>query len=197
MKKIGISSAESLNLAIGLISRGGLLMHPTETCYGLAVDIFNESALGKLYRVKGMPAEKPLSILVDGIGMAQEYGIFSDKALELAQRYWPGSLSIMVPRKRKLPAFFNKGSDFVSIRCSSLDFCSNLVKALGSPVTTTSANSYGEPELYLPKSIIGIDLLVDGGELFGSRPSTIVKIDNDLVEIIRQGDIASLANELF
>lgn len=178
--------------AVEVLKSGGLVMHPTETCYGLAVDVFNEDALKKLYRVKKMALDKPVSILVDGIGMAQEYGLFSEKAFVLAQKYWPGPLSILIPRKRNLPDFLNPGSDYVSIRFSSNDFCTEMVRELGRPVTTTSANVAGEPQLYKVEDqdfVKEVDFVVDGGEISQNKPSTIVKIDGDKLEVIRQGSI--------
>lgn len=178
---------------VEILKSGGIVMHPTETCYGLAVDVFNEEALKKLYKVKKMALDKPVSILVDGLGMAQEYGVFSEKAFELAQNYWPGPLSIMLPRKRNLPDYLNPGSEYVSIRCSSDDFCVKMVKEFGRPVTTTSANVAGQPQLYKvdkgQKFLNGVDFIIDGGEISQNRPSTIVKVDGDNVEIIRQGSV--------
>jgi L-threonylcarbamoyladenylate synthase len=192
MKKINISDSKALDETVKVLKNGGIVMHPTETCYGLAVDIFNEVALNKLYKLKGMSRDKPLSILVDGFGMANEYGIFSDKAFELAESHWPGPLSIIVPKRNKLPECFNFEEDFVSIRYSSNEFCTEMVKAFGRPVTTTSANRAGEKSFYSAK--VGdfgkfLDLVVDGGEISQNKPSTIVKVDGDRVEVIRQGDI--------
>lgn len=170
---------------------GGLVMHPTETCYGLAVDIFNKEALGKLYEVKKMALDKPVSILVGSLEMAREYGEFSGKALELAEKYWPGPLSIVVPRKASLPEFLNQGQKFVSIRFSSNEFCRGMVLGLGKPVTTTSANVSGECQLYKPdvSGIEGVDLLVDGGGIAENKPSTIVKVEGERVLVLRQGEI--------
>ena len=179
----------NLQLGINALRNGGILMHPTETCYGLAVDIFNEEALGCLYRVKGMSEGKPLSILVADLQMAQEYGVFGKKALELSEKYWPGALSILVPRTQKLPSFFNRGPEFVSIRISSNEFCRGMVKELGRPVTTTSANKAGEREFYEVREIEGVDCVVDGGKLSGNKPSTIVKVEGDELTILRQGDL--------
>lgn len=177
-----------VNQALIALKNGGVVMHATETCYGLAADVLNEEALTKLYDLKGMAADKPVSILVDGYGMASEYGVFSEKAFALAQKHWPGPLSILVPRSKKLPEFFNPGHEFVSIRCSSDSFCTEMVKALGRPVTTTSANKAGEPQLYLPQKFDErIDLVVDAGELIANKPSTIVRVDGDRLEILRQG----------
>ena len=71
MKILQIIDSEALDEAAFMLKNGGLVMHPTETCYGFAVDVFNENALRKLYRLKGMSEEKSVSILVDGLGMAE------------------------------------------------------------------------------------------------------------------------------
>lgn len=187
--KILIDDKLAVDKTANVLREGGLVMHPTETCYGLAVDVFNEEALEKLYEVKGMPADKPVSILVEDLEMAKEFGVFSNKASELAEKYWPGALSILVPRTDKLPRFLNPGSEFVSMRVSSMEFCRKIVLGLGNPVSTTSANKFGEPELYLPEDIEGVDLLVDGGEIEKNKPSTIVKVDGEDVSVLRQGDV--------
>lgn len=189
MQKIDIDHPDALKLATTILNEGGVVMHPTETCYGLAVDIFNKQALAKLYKVKKMDLDKPVSILIDGLGMALKYGVFSETALQLAKDYWPGALSILVPRKRDLPEFLNPGNDFVSFRHSSLSFCTEMVKALGRPISTTSANKSGENEFYKPFKLKGVDLLIDGGEILKTRPSTIVKVEGDQIIILRHGDV--------
>ncbi len=187
--RIFIDDKAAVGKTVEVLREGGLVMHPTETCYGLAVDVFSEGALRKLYDAKGMPADKPVSILVDSLEMAREFGVFSDKASELADKYWPGALSILVPRTDKLPKFLNPGSEFVSMRISSMKFCVDMVSALGRPVSTTSANKFGEPEFYSPVEIEGVDLLIDGGEIEKNKPSTIVKVEGDRIAVLRQGDV--------
>mgnify|MGYP003953909565 CR=1 FL=1 len=191
MKTININDKNLYKTVNKVLWDGGVVMHPTETCYGLAVDVFNKSALKKLYELKEMSTDKPVSILIDSVGMAQEFGLFSDKAFDLASEYWPGPLSILVPRSKELPDFLNEDNDFVSMRHSSMDFCMNMVEEFGRPVTTTSANKTTESQLYLPdaSSLKGVDLLVDGGEIKSNKPSTIVKVDGDNLTILRQGDL--------
>lgn len=171
--------------AVEVLRAGGVVMHPTETCYGFAVDVGNPVAMEKLYRLKGRDAKKPMSIMVAGLEMAKKYGEFSEKALELAEKYWPAPLTIIVP----------SGEKFVGMRCPDHKFSRDLVKAFGSPITTTSANLAGEDPLYeadfetfgdLAKDI---DLVVDGGEIPFHRPSTIVKVVGEDVEIVRVGDL--------
>lgn len=193
-----IDQSGVLEKAIEVLRSGGVVMHPTETCYGLAVDVINRTALEKLYRVKGRDAKKPVSILVSGLEMARKFGKFSEKALELAEKYWPGPLSILVPRTDNLPGFVNPSEPFVSIRWSGMEFCSKLVEKFGNPITTTSANLAGQEPLY--EADLGgfgelaneIDLVVDGGKISGNRPSTLVRVDGDKMKIIRQGEISLL-----
>lgn len=195
MKKINITDPDSIKLAVGVLSSGGVLMHPTETCYGFAVDVFNEKALNKLFLLKGRDANKPLSIMVSSLEMAQKYGEFSEKALELVEKHWPGPLSIVVPRKSSLPDFFNLNENFVSIRYSDYPFCSELVKEFGKPIVTTSANLSDMPPLYkvdltqFKDLVEEIDLVVDGGELVENKPSTVVKVEGNKVIVLRQGGL--------
>jgi len=195
MKKIELDDG-AVGSAVEVLKNSGIVMHPTETCYGMAVDVFNEQALEKLYKVKGMERNKPLSILVDSLEMAEKYGEFSEKALQLDKEYWPGPLAIIVPRKN-LPEFFNIGDDFVSFRVSSDKFCLEMIKGFGKPVTTTSANRAGLPQLYSAENLESafgefsgeLDLVIDGGKIPENKPSTIVKVDGDQVLVIRQGDL--------
>lgn len=176
----------------GVLESGGVVMHPTETCYGFAVDIFNEDALLKLRNIKGRD-DKPFSILVDSLEMAKKYGEFSSTALKIAEKYWPGPLSIVVPRSEGLPEFFNPGDEFVSIRCSSDEFSRMMVWSFGRPVTTTSANISGQEPLYeadvstFGEKAFEIDFVIDGGKLPKVSPSTVIKVVGDRVEVLRAG----------
>jgi len=195
MKTIQIQQEGVAIESANVIRNGGVVMHPTETCYGFAADIFNEDALSKIYTIKGREENKPFSMLVDSFEMAEKYGEFSELARNIAKKYWPGALSIIVPRKLALPEFFNEGEKFVSIRLSSDKFTSEMLRNFGGPVTTTSANVSGLPPLYsvdmsqFCEKASYIDLVVDGGPLSENKPSTIVKIIGSEMSILRQGDI--------
>jgi L-threonylcarbamoyladenylate synthase len=195
MEIVDINFVEIYEKVSSTLAGGGLVMHPTETCYGLAVDVFNEDALKKLYKAKEMEADKPVSILVSSVEMARVYGEFSQTAMELVDKFWPGALSIVVPRSPMLPKFFNEGHEFVSIRFADHKFCNGMVEDFGKPVTTTSANKTGELHLYNPdlteyESLEKyIDVLVDGGDIEREEPSTMVKVEGDKVEILRQGGV--------
>lgn len=188
VNNISISDNLAITKAVEVLRAGGVVMHPTETCYGFAVDVSNPVALAKLYKLKGRDAKKPMSIMVADLEMAKKYGEFSEKAMGLAEKYWPAPLTIIVP----------SGEKFVGIRCPDHKFSRDLVEAFGSPITTTSANLSGEDPLY--EADVGsfgelaseIDLVVDGGEIPFHRPSTIVKVVGEDVEIIREGDLKAI-----
>lgn len=190
-----ITDKQVIQKAVRILQTGGVVMHPTETCYGLAVDVRNKEALEKLYKIKLRDANKPVSILVANLEMAQKYGEFSKKALQLAEKYWPGPLSILVPRTKNLPKFLNVEQEFVGIRCADHQFSRDLVEAFGFPITTTSANLANQAPLYeadlsgFGELVKNIDFVVDGGKIFENKPSTIVKVCGDMIEVVRQGGI--------
>jgi L-threonylcarbamoyladenylate synthase len=181
--------------AAEVLKKGGIVLHPTETCYGFAVDPFNKEALEFLYEVKKMERNKPLSIMVDSVGMADKFGLFSDYAQTIVEQFWPGPVSIMVmKRKGSLPEFFNEGEKFVSIRYSSDPFSTKMVELLKGPIVTTSANLAGKPPCYgvleLKKQLgvrkFGkIGFVADGGKIPPNPPSTIVKIVGDTTVFVR------------
>lgn len=144
---------------LATLSKSGVLLHPTETCYGLAVDIFQQQALEKLYAIKQMKEDKPVSIMVKNLEQAERYGVFNDLARRLAQQFWPGPLTIIVPRKNKrrnktetsqseLPLFLNPGTTTIGFRCPDHDFTQSMLQAYSNPLATTSANISGFPEAY-------------------------------------------------
>ena len=181
--------------AVEALKKGEIVLHPTETCYGLAVDPMNEEALKLLYEVKKMDEGKPLSIMVSSIDMADKFGLFSNYAKIIIDKFWPGPVSIMVMKRQSgLPEFFNPGEKFVSIRYSSDPFSTAMVEELGGPIVTTSANLSGKPPCYSVlnfKKQAGvrrygqIGFVVDDGKIPENPPSTIVKIIGDTTVFVR------------
>jgi L-threonylcarbamoyladenylate synthase len=191
---VALKAAEALR-------KGEVILHPTETVYGLACDPKNEEALKLLYEIKNRLEEKPVSVMVDSIGMADKYGIFSNYATSLLDQFWPGPVSVMVLKRRgMLPEFFNPGHKFVAIRYSNDSFCQDLVEKFGGPIVTTSANLSDKPACYKVQDVkkqLGVrrfgklGLVVDEGKLEENPPSTIVKIVGDTTVFVR-GDGSEL-----
>lgn len=185
---------DALEQALQVLRDGGIVAHPTDTCYALAVDITNEKALKKLYTMKGLPKDKPVSILVGSLEEAQEYGEFCDLALRLANEFWPGPLTLVVPRKKKVPKFLNPEAKCIGIRVIDSKVANALIKDLGGPVTTTSANHHGAPTPFSADDISAApDLLIDVGDLEKhTKPSTVLHVENDQATTLRPGNLFDL-----
>lgn len=191
-----------ISTAISALRKGGVVLHPTETCYGLTADVFSEQAVAKAYALKDMAELKPVSIMVSNLEEAMKYGRFSEKALELAREYWPGPLTIVVPRTELLPTFLNKGVSTVGIRCPHHEITQELLTEFGGPLITTSANRTGEPQAYDVETFLigrdadeaggnGIpDAIIDMGHILEVEPSTIVEVIGNEMKVLRNGPIA-------
>lgn len=176
---------------VRVLQQGGIVLHPTETCYGLAVDIFNQEALQKLYRIKKMSNFKPVSIIVSSIADAKCWAEINDYSEELMEKYWPGPYTFVVKRKGTLPKFFNISKDKVGLRNPSVESLLNIEKKLGHPVTTTSANISGRSETYdindfftqlnAENILVQPDLIIDGGTLEKNPPSTVYDCEDDVL----------------
>jgi len=181
---------------VRVLRLGGVVLHPTETCYGLAVDIFNEDALKKLYALKQMHQFKPVSIVVADKEDATRWAEVKEKAEGLFEKFWPGPYTFLLNRDGSLPQFFCKGISKVGLRNPAYKSVLNVVKKMGHPITTTSANVSRKPETYdindfftqlkSVNSKLQPDLIVDGGFLGIQEPSVIYDTVEDVV--VRGGD---------
>lgn len=194
MKRIKVKGGDwgtdAENEALQVIRSGGIVLHPTETCYGLAVDITQEDALKKLYEIKLMDRFKPVSIIVASVEDAIRWGEIDDHVRNLLNKYWPGPYTFIVKRTKLLTPFFNKGIEKVGLRNPLVPSLLKIVDKLGHPITTTSANVSGKPECYnvqdflrqLRTAAISLepDLVIDGGEIDQNPPSTIYDTVDDV-----------------
>lgn len=182
---------------VQILKNGKIIVHNTDTCVGMAVDIMNKDAVELLYRVKQMPMEKPVSILCADLEMAKKYGVFSEKALELVKKHLPGALTLIVPRTDTLPEWINPDMGSIGIRIPDDEFSLAMAWELGNPVTTTSCNVSGELVCLSDVQVKGVFAeKIDKGDVFvafegDTQPhvSTIVRIDGEDLEIVRQGAI--------
>jgi len=191
-----------ISTAISVLRKEGVVLHPTETCYGLTADVFSEQAVRKVYALKDMAESKPVSIMVSSLEEAVKYGNFSEKALELVREYWPGPLTIVVPRTALLPTYLNRGASTVGIRCPDHEITQDMLREFGGPLITTSANRTGEPQAYDVETFLigrdadetggsGIpDAIIDMGHIPAVEPSTIVEVIGDDMKVLRKGPIA-------
>lgn len=177
--------------AAEILRAGGVVAHPTETVYGLAVDPFSDAALQRLFAVKGRPETNPVLVIVADTSQLEALcGPLPAAARALADAFWPGPLSLVLPEGPPMPALLTAGTGRICARCPAHEDARALAAAFGGPVTSTSANRSGElPALTAHNALLpGVGLAIDGGTLAPSRPSTIYDVVKK--QILREGPIA-------
>lgn len=182
------ATLEGIAEAAASIQAGRVVAYPTETVYGLGVDPFSRAALEHLFAVKGRDPDNPVLVIVaspeDVYTVAGEV---SPRAWAYIRAYWPGPLSLLLPKGPNLPKEVTAGRAKVCVRCSAGRIARELCRAVGGPITSTSANPSGLPPARSLSEIQleGVALGVDGGTLPPSLPSTV--FDPDLNEVLREG----------
>jgi len=176
------------------IKRGEIVGVPTDTVYGLAADPFDESALERLYDVKGRGSGKPIAILVASLEQGLLLGAMSDRALELADKHWPGAVTLVVPRLDTAPQWLgDTARRTIALRCPDHPVTLELLQTTG-PLAVTSANaSDGDPagSADEAKVIFGEDILTYlPGEAGGGSPSTLVDLTRPTEMVLRSGPIS-------
>lgn len=162
--------------AARVLRDGGVVAHPTESVYGLAVDPFSETALRRLFTVKGRPETNPVLVIISSpVQLAGLVDSLTPEAEALMARFWPGPLSLVLPRAKGIPDALTAGSELVCVRCSSHPMARALCDAFGGPITSTSANLSGQPpaNTIAGAMLPGVDVGIHGGTLPPAAPSTI------------------------
>jgi L-threonylcarbamoyladenylate synthase len=183
----------SLELALSILHEGGLVAFPTDTVYGLGALPFDEAAVESIYQAKGRPLEKAIPVLLAGLDDLERIAAsVPPLARKLADHFWPGPLTLVVPRQPFLPAAVSNNPG-VAVRIPDHPVARRLLQAAG-PMAVTSANASGEPSaltaLEVARQLQGqIPLILDGGEAPGGIPSTLVDCLGEIPVILRQGPI--------
>ncbi len=179
------------------IKRGGVTILPTDTIPGFSVDPENTNAVIQLSRLKKRPAIKPYLLLVSDISLAEKVCFFSEPAKILAKRYWPGPLTLLLPRKANaMPDFFSDYKN-LAVRVPGHNGIRNFLSVLKKPLVSTSVNISGVPPLVTESDIKNTfeseDILLSFSQKLKrgstSLPSTIVQIEGEKVTVLRKGII--------
>ena len=187
---------DAIEEAAKWILAGGIVAIPTDTLYGLAVDPFRADAVKRLFDVKGRPDYRGLPLIAADVAQVETGMIpLPPLAVRLAERFWPGPLTIVVPAPAALAAGVTAGSGTVAVRVPAHDVARKICRLAGRPVTATSANISGQHATADPDEVertLGdrIDLLIDTGNTPGGAPSTIVDATTTEPRLIRAGAIA-------
>lgn len=182
---------KAIELAVSILKRGGVIVYPTDTLYGLGADATNVEAVKKVFDIKGRLYSQPLPILISDVDMLYR---FADEvpqiAIRLAKKFWHGALTIVVWARR----LNHLGSEKVGFRAPAHRVPLEIIRLLGSPLVGTSANiaqQYGADDPDEIERQIGrkIDLMLDCGKLRQSIPSTVVDATEYPLKIIRAGAV--------
>jgi len=189
------SASESIEQAIAALSAGEAVVYPTETLYGIGADPFAPAALERIFAIKGRDAAKAIALIAhDNAAAFAIASEISQTARILAQAFWPGPLTLVMPARAGLPAALIGPGGGVGVRVSSHPVARALAQGLGRAITATSANRSGAaPAQTIAEARIAlgteIKVFVDGGPLTNGAPSTIVQCDHTGWRLLRAGAI--------
>lgn len=185
----------NITKAVQLLHRGDLVAFPTETVYGLGADAKNPIAVRRIFALKGRPVNHPLIVHVQNLDQAEEWAVFDDRAREIAKKYWPGPLALILPKQPTVPDEVTGGLSTIGVRCPSHPVAQRLLSAFGSGIAAPSANRFGRispTKANHVRSEFNSDLFVlDGGNSTIGIESTIVDLCGLRPAILRPGYITS------
>jgi L-threonylcarbamoyladenylate synthase len=190
------SDPEAISQAAALLKQGQLVVFPTETVYGLAAAVNNEEAIAALFRAKGRPDEKGIPVLLADVSalvvVAREV---TPVAQGLAERFWPGPLTLILPRRLDLPDNLS-ANDTVAVRLPDHPVARAIIREAGGAVAATSANRSGQPPASdaseARAALEGrVAAIVDGGAVPIGLPSTIVDCTSSPPAVLRQGPLSA------
>lgn len=183
--------------AVAQLAAGHVVAYPTETLYGMAVDVTNDKAVKRLYDLKRRDYGLPVAILVADMSMLEQYVThIPEPARNLMKQFWPGPLTILFTARNNISPGLMTNTGKIGIRISSHPVATALVRQFGKPITTTSANLSGYPPSLQVKHVQKyfqdkLDCIIDGGECEPSQGSTVVDVADETMAIIREGALKS------
>lgn len=177
------------------IKQGNLVIIPTDTVYGISVDMTNEKAIKKVYEAKNRDKSKPLILLVSSVDMLRKYTEkLNQLEEEIIKKYLPGKLTLLLHKNNKVSDEITSGSNLVGIRIPDNKELIKIIDKIGNPIISTSANISGKTPITNPKEIEKemlkhISYVEDAGTI-NNEPSSIIKIENEKIIVIRKESIA-------
>ena len=187
----------SISRAVQILRDGGVIALPTDTLYGISANALDSDSASKVFGVKGRQERSPLPIFISDPDDLHRYGRdVPDAALRLAEAFWPGKLTIVVKKSELIPAVVSGGLDTVGLRVPDHPAPREVVARLGAPITATSANVSGRPPLTAAADVVNelghnLDLVLDGGVLAPSAPSTVIDATANPPRILREGALSA------
>lgn len=197
LARIETATEDSIRLAADHIRQGDLVAFPTETVYGLGADATHGQAVAAIYEAKGRPSFNPLIAHVDSIAMAETLVVFDPLSRRLAETFWPGPLTLVLPARPDCPvsSLATAGLDTLAVRMPAHLVALELIRAAGVPIVAPSANTSGHVSPTSAAHVYGdlsrrIPLILDGGRTEVGLESTILQIRDGTPYLLRPGGLA-------
>jgi L-threonylcarbamoyladenylate synthase len=193
MKVLRADEPGSIEIAAQVLREGGLVVFPTDTVYGVGAAVDRPDAVARLYVAKGRPLDKPIPVLIADLDQLEKLAReVTPEVRLLAQHFWPGALTIVVPAQPWLPREIVRETGAVGLRMPDHPVALGIISGAGGAVATTSANRSGEREACTVEEAIGalgdaVDLYIDGGRTPGGIPSTVVAFEGSRLVVLRRG----------
>lgn len=187
---------QKLRYPAEIIKNGGIVVFPTETVYGIGTNGLDKEAVERLYRIKERPLNKPISLLVSDFEMIEKVAKnISEIEYKIMKKFFPGPLTIILNKKDIVPDNVTSGGSTVGIRMPDEEITRKLIEYAGIPIAAPSANISGKPSGIVVQDIIKefgdkVDYYIDGGKSKLGIGSTIVKVENNNIKILREGSIS-------
>ena len=186
----------SIDFAVKELRNGAVGIFPTDTVYGIGCNALNIKALKSLYSIKQRPLDKPINILVSNIDMVNKFvKCINPIEQKLMEEFWPGALTIIFDKSDIVPDLLTAGLDTIGIRMPNNNICLDLIDKFGFPLATSSANIADEPPALslidcLTDFSAKVSFILDGGKINNGIPSTIVRVNGNNINLIRQGSVS-------
>lgn len=193
----GVITLPEQQLALGAkyLQQGGIVAFPTETVYGLGANAFDAAAVNRIFLAKGRPADNPLIVhIADYDTLPQIVSSVPEMAERLLQAFWPGPLSVVLPKQERIPAIVTAGLDTVAVRWPNHPVATELIRRAGLPVAAPSANHSGRPSPTLAEHVaqdLGdrVDLIIDAGASAIGLESTVIDLSGAEPTLLRPGAV--------
>lgn len=191
-------NSEAIDKAVSVLQKGGLVIFPCETVYGVAVDCLNSKAVKKLNKYKQRPLGKPYAIMCSNQKMAEKYVELNEPAKNLYKTFLPGPVTIISKSRHKVAKGIESELGTLGVRIPDYKFMLELIEKFGNPIVATSANTSYQKRPYKLSDILNniserqkdlVDLIIDAGELPHNEPSTVIDTTLDNPTVLRQGEI--------
>ena len=168
-----------------VLDKGGLIVYPTDTFYGIGCDLFNKKGIQRIYKLKNRPLTKPFSIICDSLKEISRYAKVTNYAYKTMRRLLPGPYTFILEGTQLVPKIMLTKRKTVGIRVPDNTICLTLVRTLGRPIISTSA-ILDDPHSIQEAYSSYLDIVIDGGVLY-PNPSSVISLIGDVPEVIREG----------